>query len=153
MMKEKKQSIVRRLVAAGLCLALTVSTFSPLVFAQDGVTVETVPSASQAQPTEDTVVPVAEAPAAQAEKGTLCVKVGDEYVGDGATLPERQNKFALYVDNGEKVPVDDQFSVTTKCLTMDGEEIPREVMGASVMNMDFDGVSIPALLFYYLDGE
>ena len=42
--------------------------------------------------------------------------------------------------NGEKVPVDDQFSVTTKCLTMNGEEIPREVMGASVMNMDFEGV-------------
>ena len=54
MMKEKKQSIIRRLVAAGLCLALAVSTFSPLVFAQDGVTVETVPAASQEQPAEDT---------------------------------------------------------------------------------------------------
>ena len=54
MMKEKKQSIVRRLVAAGLCLALAVSTFSPLVFAQGDATVETVPSASQAQAAEDT---------------------------------------------------------------------------------------------------
>ena len=151
-MKQKKRSVARRLVAAGLCLALAVSTFSPLVFAQGDVTVETVPSASQAQAAES-AAPAAEAPAAQAEKGTLCVKVGDEYVGDGATLPERQNMFALYVDNGEKVPVDDQFSVTTKCLTMNGEEIPREVMGASVMNMDFEGVSIPALIFYYLDGD
>ncbi|WP_418718751.1 hypothetical protein [Candidatus Allofournierella merdipullorum] len=152
-MKEKKQSIVRRLVAAGLCLALAVSTFSPLVFAQGGVTVETVPAASQEQPAESTVAPAAEMAAVQAEKGTLCVKVGDEYVGDGATLPERQTVFALYVDNGEKVPVDDQFSVTTRCLTMEGEEIPREVLSVSVMNMDFDGESIPALIFIYMDGE
>lgn len=45
-MKQKKRSVARRLVAAGLCLALAVSTFSPLVFAQGDVTVETVPSAS-----------------------------------------------------------------------------------------------------------
>lgn len=46
-MKQKKRSLVRRIAALGLCLALTASALSPLAFAQDGVTVEAIPDASQ----------------------------------------------------------------------------------------------------------
>ena len=51
-MKQKKRSLVRRIAALGLCLALTASALSPLAFAQDSVTVEAIPDASQMQPAE-----------------------------------------------------------------------------------------------------
>lgn len=153
MMKEKKQSIVRRLVAAGLCLALAVSTFSPLVFAQDGVTVETVPSASQAQPAESTaqaepetqpaeeLVPAADAapetaPAAEplAEGTGLCVKYLDkdgtpQYVYDGGTLPENTSSFSLYFDNNGEKQIVDVSNVTVTCLE-------RPTMGETPISTD-----------------
>lgn len=68
-MEHKKQSIARRLVAAGLCLALAASIFSPLAFAQSGeITVVTEPAATQVQPADTEAEPEATAePAATAE--------------------------------------------------------------------------------------
>lgn len=60
-MEQKKTGIARRLVAAGLCLALAASIFSPLAFAQSGeITVVTEPAVTQTQPA-DTVEPEATA--------------------------------------------------------------------------------------------
>lgn len=155
MMKEKKQSIVRRLVAAGLCLALAVSTFSPLVFAQDGVTVETVPSASQAQPAEDTAVAETQEPSVQADTGVLCIKAGDSYVYDGGTLPEMETVFELFIDRGEGQisHIPDHRSAEVKCLTMDGEEIPKGILDALIWLTDFDGDWFPALTLTYMPGD
>lgn len=63
-MKEKKQSIARRLAAAGLCLALAASIFSPLVFAQGGILMQAAPAASRMEPAEA----APEEPAAQPEE-------------------------------------------------------------------------------------
>lgn len=155
MMKEKKQSIVRRLVAAGLCLALAVSTFSPLVFAQGDVTVETVPSASQAQPAEDTAVAETQEPSVQADTGVLCIKAGDSYVYDGGTLPEMETVFELFIDRGEGQisHIPDHRSAEVKCLTMDGEEIPKGILDALIWLTDFDGDWFPALTLTYMPGD
>lgn len=164
MMKEKKQSIVRRLVAAGLCLALAVSTFSPLVFAQGGVTVETVPSASQAQPTESTaqaepetqpaeeLVPAADAapetaPAAEplAEGTGLCVVLEPymegKYFFDGDTLPEGDLTLYLYnMIGSEKGPVASS-AVTVSYLTENDEPIPEDVLRAELYD-DYYGTML-----------
>lgn len=164
MMKEKKQSIVHRLVAAGLCLALAVSTFSPLVFAQDGVTVETVPSASQAQPTESTaqaepetqpaeeLVPAADAapetaPATEplAEGTGLCVVLEPymegKYFFDGDTLPAGDLTLYLYnMIGSEKGPVASS-AVTVSYLTENDEPIPEDVMRAELYD-DYYGTML-----------
>lgn len=152
-MKQKKRSVARRLVAAGLCLALAVSTFSPLVFAQGDVTVETVPSPSQAQAAEDTsekepetrpaeeLVPAADAapetaPAAEpfAEGTGLCVALASypeyQYFFDGGILPAGQTTFYLYM-NGAQHGAVDASKVTVSYLTAEGEPISPEVMKAS----------------------
>lgn len=155
-MKQKKQSIARRLAAAGLCLALAVSTFSPLVFAQGGVTVETVPSASQVRPEEDTaqnepetrpaeeLVPAADAapetaPAAEplAEGSGLCVALPSypeyQYFFDGGTLPAGQTTFYLYL-NGAQHGAVDASKVTVSYLTAEDEPISPEVMKVSFLD-------------------
>lgn len=152
-MKQKKRSVARRLVAAGLCLALAVSTFSPLVFAQGDVTVETVPSASQAQAAEDTsekepetrpaeeLVPAADAapetaPAAEpfAEGTGLCVALPSypeyQYFFDGGILPAGQTTFYLYM-NGAQHGAVDASKVTVSYLTAENEPISPEVMKVS----------------------
>ena len=152
-MKQKKRSVARRLVAAGLCLALAVSTFSPLVFAQGDATVETVPSASQAQAAEDTsekepetrpaeeLVPAADAapetaPAAEpfAEGTGLCVALPSypeyQYFFDGGILPAGQTTFYLYM-NGAQHGAVDASKVTVSYLTAENEPISPEVMKVS----------------------
>ena len=152
-MKQKKRSVARRLVAAGLCLALAVSTFSPLVFAQGDVTVETVPSASQVQAAEDTsekepetrpaeeLVPAADAapetaPAAEpfAEGTGLCVALPSypeyQYFFDGGILPAGQTTFYLYM-NGAQHGAVDASKVTVSYLTAEDEPISPEVMKVS----------------------
>ena len=152
-MKQKKRSVARRLVAAGLCLALAVSTFSPLVFAQGDATVETVPSASQAQAAEDTsekepetrpaeeLAPAADAapetaPAAEpfAEGTGLCVALPSypeyQYFFDGGILPAGQTTFYLYM-NGAQHGAVDASKVTVSYLTAENEPISPEVMKVS----------------------
>ena len=152
-MKQKKRSVARRLVAAGLCLALAVSTFSPLVFAHGDATVETVPSASQAQAAEDTsekepetrpaeeLVPAADAapetaPAAEpfAEGTGLCVALPSypeyQYFFDGGILPAGQTTFYLYM-NGAQHGAVDASKVTVSYLTAENEPISPEVMKVS----------------------
>ena len=81
-MKQKKRSLVRRIAALGLCLALTASALSPLAFAQDGVTVEAIPDASQMQPAES---------AAQDEPETRPAEEVVPAVSNESKAPEEQS--------------------------------------------------------------
>ncbi|OUQ41475.1 hypothetical protein B5E65_11890 [Gemmiger sp. An120] len=174
-MKQKKRSLVRRIAALGLCLALTASALSPLAFAQDGVTVEAIPDASQMQPAEsaaqdepetqpaEEVVPAVsneskvpeEAPDAEplAEGRGLCVgnwgADGYEYIFDGGTLPMGNTSYYLHIKNGSQVDPVSKSKVTVQYLTMGDEPISDDVMRAQLQS-DFYGAM---LINTFLDTE
>lgn len=170
-MKQKKRSLVRRIAALGLCLALTASALSPLAFAQDGVTVEAIPDASQMQPAEsaaqdepetqpaEEVVPAVsneskapeEAPDAEplAEGSGLCVGNWGEYIFDGGTLPMGNTSYYLHIKNGSQVDPVSISKVTVQYLTMGDEPISDDVMRAQLQS-DFYGAM---LINTFLDTE
>lgn len=151
-MEQKKTGIARRLVAAGLCLALAASIFSPLAFAQSGeITVVTEPAVTQTQPA-DTVEP--EATAAPEATATPVATVEPEATAELAATDEPAAADSVSAPDAGKADGETQAEAAPAPVA-EGSGLCLSLMGYPEYQYFFDGDTLPegrSNFYLYMNG-